>query len=455
MAFQTVNPATGEILAHYPQMEDAEVDRAIEQAHAAWLEWRTVPVTDRAAGLLEVAAVLRRRGDEWALLMTREMGKPITQSRSEIEKCAWVCEYYAHHAAAQLAPEPAESDGSRAFVSFQPLGLVLAVMPWNFPFWQVLRFAAPTLTAGNGALLKHAASTYGCAAAIEELFREAGYPEHLFRSLFVDHEQVESVIARPEVQAVTLTGSGRAGRAVAALAGKHLKKTVLELGGSDASLVLEDADLDRASEQIVKSRLINSGQSCIAAKRLIVVDGVHDAFVERVRAEMDAAVLGDPEAEDTTVGPMAREDLRDELHGQVRASVKKGARPVLGGAVPDRQGWFYPPTLLLDVEPGMPAFDEEMFGPVAAVVRARDEAHAVELANRSSFGLGAAVYTEDAERGARIAETRLAAGACFVNGLVKSDPRLPFGGVKESGYGRELSRFGIREFVNVKAVWVA
>lgn len=454
MSFQTIDPSTGKGLRTYARMTEAEVTSTVAAAHNAFGEWRQRPLSERTPLLGVLADVLERRKQEWAALMTAEMGKPLREAVAEIEKCAWVCQYYADNAETQLDPRPAATDAQRSYVSFEPQGLVLAIMPWNFPFWQVLRFAAPTIAAGNGALLKHAPNTFGCAEATESLFREAGFPEHLFRSLYIDVDQVESVIADPRVRAVTLTGSGRAGRAVAALAGTYLKKTVLELGGSDASVVLEDANLDAAAESIVASRLINSGQSCIAAKRFIPVASVHDAFVKRVMDRMHSAVMGDPTDERTTIGPLAREDLRDTLHEQVRRSVSAGARCLLGGEVPDRAGWFYPPTLLVDVRPGMPAFDEEMFGPVAAIVRAQDEEDAIALANRSSFGLGAAVYTSDVERGARIAQQELDAGACFVNGMVRSDPRLPFGGVKESGYGRELSAFGIHEFVNVKTVWV-
>jgi succinate-semialdehyde dehydrogenase/glutarate-semialdehyde dehydrogenase len=382
------------------------------------------------------------------------MGKPLQQGIAEAEKCAWVCEYYAEHAAAQLGDEPVHTDASRSFVAFRPLGVVLAVMPWNFPFWQVFRFAAPGLMAGNAAVLKHSSNVMGCALAIEGVFREAGFPDALFRALVIGSGRVREVVEAPQVRAVTLTGSGPAGRAVAAAAGAALKKTVLELGGSDPYVVLEDADLEATVQTCVAARLINSGQSCIAAKRFIVVDTIREAFERRFVEVMGSRRMGDPFEDGVDVGPQARRDLRDELHGQVAASIARGARVLLGCEVPSGPGAFYPPSVLTDVCPGMPAYDEELFGPVAALIGAADEADAIRIANDSPFGLGAAVFTGNAERGERIARDALEAGACFVNGFVKSDPRLPFGGIKESGYGRELSAFGIREFVNIKAIWV-
>jgi succinate-semialdehyde dehydrogenase/glutarate-semialdehyde dehydrogenase len=382
------------------------------------------------------------------------MGKPLAQGRSEAEKCAWVCRYYADTAAAALAPEPVETDATRSFVAFRPLGPVLAVMPWNFPLWQVFRFLAPAVMAGNAAILKHASNVSGCALAIEAVMRASGFPGELFRSLLVPSGRVEELIDAPEIRAVTLTGSTPAGRAVAARAGLRLKKTVLELGGSDPYLILEDADLERAAETCAASRLINGGQSCIAAKRFIVVGRAREEFEERLVERMKARRMGDPRADGTDLGPQARRDLRDELHAQVEASVAGGARLLLGGELPPGPGAYYPATVLTDVGPGTPAHDDELFGPVAAVIPVRDEAEAIRVANASRFGLGAAVFTRDAARGERIAAEELEAGACFVNTFVKSDPRLPFGGVKESGYGRELSSFGIREFVNIKSVYV-
>jgi succinate-semialdehyde dehydrogenase/glutarate-semialdehyde dehydrogenase len=372
---------------------------------------------------------------------------------SEIDKCAAACDFYARHAAEFLAPEAAPTEASRSFVAFQPLGVVLAVMPWNFPFWQVFRFVAPALMAGNAGVLKHASNVSGCALAIEAVVRDAGFPAALFRTLLIPSKKVERIIEHPRIVAVTLTGSTPAGRAVAAKAGAELKKTVLELGGSDAYLILDDADLDKAVATCVESRLINSGQSCIAAKRFIVPRQSAAEIEARFVAAMRAKVMGDPSRDGTDVGPLARRDLRDELHDQVVRSVRAGARCLLGGEVPDGPGAFYPPTVLADVRPGMPAYDEELFGPVAALIAADGEDDAVRIANDSVFGLGAAVFTGDAGRGEQVA-LRLEAGSCFVNDLVRSDPRLPFGGIKQSGYGRELGAFGIREFVNVKTVYV-
>jgi succinate-semialdehyde dehydrogenase/glutarate-semialdehyde dehydrogenase len=384
------------------------------------------------------------------------MGKPVRQGTSEAEKCAWTCEYFADNAEKMLAPEAVATEAARSYVTFQPLGVVLAVMPWNFPFWQVFRCAAPGVMAGNAWVLKHASSVTGSALLIEELLREAGFPADLLRVLLLrGGPAVLELIDDPRVAAVTLTGSGPAGRAVAERAGRNLKKTVLELGGSDAYLVLEDADLPLAARACARGRLINAGQSCIAAKRLIVTSPVRERFEELLMREMEAFRPGDPLDPDTELGPLAGLELRDRLHEQVSRSVERGARILLGGRVPAGPGAFYPPTVLSGVRPGMPAFDEELFGPVAAVVPAADEGEAIALANASPFGLGAAVFSSDPGRGERIAAGRLEAGSCFVNDFVRSDPRLPFGGVKESGYGRELSAFGLREFTNVKTVWVA
>jgi succinate-semialdehyde dehydrogenase/glutarate-semialdehyde dehydrogenase len=386
--------------------------------------------------------------------MAREMGKPIRQGRAEAVKCAHACEYYADHGGAFLEPDSIPTETSRSFVVYRPLGVVLAVMPWNFPFWQVFRCAAPSLLAGNSLLLKHASNVTGCALALQELFRDAGFPAGLFQCLLISSKRVASVIEHPLVRAVTLTGSTPAGRDVAATAGRHLKKSVLELGGSDPYVVLEDAAIPEAARSCAQSRLLNSGQSCIAAKRFIVVEAVLDEFQRHFLSAMKDQVTGDPLDEKTTVGPLARHDLRDQLHDQVQRSLERGARLLLGGEIPPGKGAFYPPTILANVRPGMPAFDEETFGPVAALISAPDEAAALALANQSSFGLGAAVFTGDTGRGQRIATEELEAGSCFVNDFVKSDPRLPFGGIKESGYGRELSYFGIREFVNIKTIVV-
>jgi len=455
MAIESVNPATGETIATYEEMGEGEVGGILEAAWAAQREWREVPVAERAAMLRRAAADLRDGAQRYGELMAREMGKPIAAGRSEAEKCAWVCDYYAENAPGFLADREVATDARRSFVTFRPLGVVLAVMPWNFPFWQVFRFAAPGLAAGNAAVLKHASNVFGCALAIEEVFRRAGFPEALFRALLVGSGAVDGILEHPRLAAATLTGSTGAGRAVAAKAGGELKKTVLELGGSDPYVVLADADLDAAVETCVESRLINSGQSCIAAKRFVVVREVAGEFTRRFVERMAAKRMGDPLDEANDLGPQARRDLRDDLHDQVRRSIDRGARCLLGGEVPDGPGAFYPPTVLAGVGPGMPAYEEELFGPVAAVIEVADEEEAIRVANDSPFGLGAAVFTRDLARGEEIAARRLEAGCCFVNALVKSDPRLPFGGVKDSGYGRELSDFGIREFVNVKTVWVA
>jgi succinate-semialdehyde dehydrogenase / glutarate-semialdehyde dehydrogenase len=455
MPFTVVDPTSGSLLDTHESLTPAAAREAAARGDAASAAWRTVPVEERARVMRAAGAVLLAREQEWARLMTREMGKPLSQALGEIRKCASVCDYYADHGAELLAPVHAETEAHRSYWSHEPLGVVLAVMPWNFPFWQVFRFAVPTLLAGNAALLKHAPNVPGCALAAETILREAGLPAGLFQSLFLEVDDVGALIADPLVRAVTLTGSVGAGRAVAAQAGAALKKTVLELGGSDPYVVLADADLEAAAATCVTARLFNSGQTCIAAKRLIVVEPLHDAFVDEVVRLMSQAVVGDPLHPATTVGPLARLDLRDALHDQVTRSIEAGARCVLAGAVPDGPGAWYPPTVLTGVGPGMAAYEEELFGPVACILRARDEEDAVRIANDTAFGLGAAVFTRDRERGERIARERLEAGACFVNDFVRSHPALPFGGVKESGYGRELSPLGILEFVNTKTVWVA
>jgi len=454
MSIQSINPATGQVLETFKEASAAEVERALATAHRAFLAWRDVPFSTRTQLMQKAASLLRGRKAEFARTMTLEMGKPIVQGEAEAEKCAWTCEYYAQHAEVMLAEQPRETDASRSFVRFDPLGVVLAVMPWNFPFWQVFRFAAPALMAGNAAVLKHASNVPRCALQIEEVFRDAGFPSGLFATLLVGSGAVGGIIADPHVAAVTLTGSEHAGIQVAERAGRELKKTVLELGGSDPFIILADADVATAARVAADARLINSGQSCIAAKRFIVVEAVADAFTTRFADELRARTMGDPLDRGTHVGPQARVDLRDDLHRQVEESIKRGARRLLGGEIPSGPGAFYPPTLLAAVDKGMPAFDEETFGPVAAVIRARDEADAIRLANDSSFGLGASLWTQDRARAERLA-AQIQAGAVFVNGLVKSDARLPFGGIKRSGYGRELSEYGIREFVNIKSVWIA
>lgn len=453
MSIESINPATGERIKSYPETSPEEVKNTIEKAHQEFLRWRHTSFSDRAPKMKKAAEILRQKKEEFAHLMAIEMGKPVAQGRGEAEKCAWVCDYYADNAEKFLSNEEIATDASRSFVHFEPLGVVLAVMPWNFPFWQVFRFAAPGLMAGNAGLLKHASNVPGCALAIESIFREAGFPENLFRTLLIGTKQVSAVIEHPLVKAATLTGSTPAGKAVASTAGSVLKKTVLELGGSDPYVVLEDADLESTVDSCVTSRLINGGQSCIAAKRFIVVETVRKKFEELFVEKMKTKKMGDPLGS-VDLGPQARTDLRDELHQQVVRSVEKGARVLLGGTIPDGNGAYYPATVLTDVRKGMPAYDEELFGPVAAIISAKNEESAIEIANDSIFGLGAAVFTKDVKRGEKIAAEKLEAGCCFVNAFVKSDPRLPFGGIKESGYGRELASFGIREFVNIKTVYV-
>lgn len=448
----SINPATGEQIASYDPISDQQAEEIIQAVHDRFESWRKTSFETRAQAMRRCAELLRERKAKLGMLMTEEMGKVVSEAKGEVEKCAWVCEYYADNAESFLADESIETEMSRSFVSYQPIGVVLAIMPWNFPLWQVFRFVAPALMAGNVGLLKHASNVCGCALAIEEVIADAGFPENCFRTLLLPSRQVERVIQNPLVRAVTLTGSVPAGASVAAAAGKELKKTVLELGGSDPYLVLEDADLKLAAQKCTQSRLLNAGQSCIAAKRFIVVETVYDAFVEAFVEEMKSKKMGDPKADGIDMGPQASADLRDELHQQVQDSIAKGAVCKLGGEIPDGPGAFYPATVLIDVTPGMPAYDEELFGPVASVIKVADTAEAVRVANDSEFGLGGAVFTRDVEKGLKLAAKEIDTGFCAVNDFVKSDPRLPFGGVKKSGYGRELSYLGIREFVNIKTV---
>lgn len=450
----SINPANNILINNYDEMTSPESADIISLADKAFKNWKETSFIHRSELMKNAAKVLRENSEEYSVLMTIEMGKPIVQSRTEVEKCAWVCDYYADNAENFLADEIIKTEATKSFISYQPLGVILAVMPWNFPFWQVFRFAAPNLMAGNAGLLKHASNVSGCALAIEDVFRKAGFPENLFRTLLVKSKNVKDIISNTKVQAVTLTGSVPAGKSVAALAGSLIKKTVLELGGSDPYVVLEDADLHLAAMSCVTSRLINAGQSCIAAKRFIIVESVYDEFEKLYLEIMSKKKMGDPFDENNDLGPQASIQLRDELHDQVLRSIKQGAELILGGAVPEIDGAYYPPTILRNVKPGMPAFDEELFGPVAALIKAADENDAINLANNSIFGLGASVFTKDIKRGEQIAKEKLNAGCCFVNDFVKSDPRLPFGGIKESGYGRELSPFGIKEFMNVKTVYI-
>lgn len=452
MIFESRNPATGEVIASYKETSTAEAANIVEDLHAAFEKWRRVEFSARAARMHRAAALLRERQEALARLMALEMGKPLAQGRAEIEKCAWGCAFYADNAAQFLASEEIKTDLPKSIVGYRPLGVLLAIMPWNFPFWQAFRALAPALMAGNAVLLKHASNVFGCAKAMDDLLRDAGF--EVFRSVAIGSKRVRELIEHPMIRGVTLTGSTEAGAAVAAQAGAVLKKTVLELGGSDPYLVLEDADLEAAAETCVTSRLINAGQSCIAAKRFIVHESVRKSFETMVVDKMKARRVGDPFEDGIAMGPLARPDLCDSLQKQVDASVAAGARLLLGGQRPDKATAFYPATVLTDVRAGQPAYHEETFGPVAAIISARDEREAIRIANDTSFGLGAAVFTRDRARGERIALQELEVGCCFVNDFVRSDPRLPFGGIKQSGYGRELAAFGIREFVNIKTVAV-
>ena len=449
-----INPATGQALECHSRMDASRLEAALGRAADAAAEWGARAVSARAQCLRELARVLRRDRESLAGMATREMGKRLVEARAEVDKCATACDYYADRGPDFLQDTMLASDAGRSFVTWQPLGTVLLVMPWNFPYWQAFRQAIPATLAGNTVLLKHASNVPGCAKNLEHVFADAGFPPGVFQNLPVSSEAVSEIIADPRVHGVSLTGSEGAGRAVGAAAGKALKSSVLELGGSDAFVVLADADLDATVEQAVRGRFQNNGETCIAAKRFIVEESIASDFVERFGKAIEGLVVGDPTDDATNVGPIARDDLRDELHDQVQRSIAGGARLVTGGEPLEGPGYFYAPTLLDAVEPGMAAFDEETFGPVAAVTRARDADHAIELANRSRFGLGGSVWTADTVRGEALAR-RLECGCAFVNGIVKSDPRLPFGGVKDSGYGRELSELGIREFVNAKTIWVA
>ena len=454
MSLKSINPATEELIKTYEATTPEESDQILKKAHDAYLKWKRTSFEDRAKVLKTVARILREDRASHAALMTQEMGKPIKQAESEIEKCAWACEYYADQAAEFLKDELVKTDASKSYVHFNPMGIILAVMPWNFPYWQVFRCLAPSLMAGNTVVLKHAGNVSGCALAMKEIFKKAQAPEGLFSVLLLSAKNVDHLIEDPRISAVTLTGSTPAGQAVASKAGKCLKKTVLELGGSDPYVILKDADLDKTVEMCVTSRMVNTGQSCIAAKRFIVVKEIRPEFEKRFVEKMKAYKSGDPTKEETNVGPLARMDLRDSLHDQVSRSVKQGAHVLLGGEVPQGKGAFYPPTILTNVKKGSAAYHEETFGPVASIIEAKDEKEAVQIANDSPFGLGAAIFTKNLKQGELIAADEIEAGSCFVNACVKSDPRLPFGGVKQSGYGRELGVYGIKEFVNIKTIYI-
>jgi succinate-semialdehyde dehydrogenase/glutarate-semialdehyde dehydrogenase len=448
---QTLNPATGEILKTYTLLSESEITTKIENSQTAFQEWKKTSFAERSELFKKLALLLKEKKQELAILMTQEMGKPITQAKGEIEKCAWLCDFYAEKAEEFLAPVTKVSDGSEAYIRYDPLGVILAVMPWNYPFWQVFRFAVPSLMAGNVGVLKHSSNSFGCGEAMESLFLEAGFPKNVFQNFLISGKQVKQVLENDHIKAATLTGSEAAGSSVAEIAGKNIKKTVLELGGSDPFIVLKDANVKMAAKTAVKARTQNSGQSCIAAKRFIIVKEVYEEFVEEFKNQMATLKMGDPMNEKTDVGCQAREDLAKELEEQVNKSVEQGAKIILGGK---RDKAFYEPTILVDVKEGMPAFDDELFGPIASVIKAENENHAIELANNSEFGLGSSLWTTDIEKARKIA-FQIESGSVFINGMVKSDPRLPFGGIKKSGYGRELSSNGIHEFVNIKTVWIA
>jgi succinate-semialdehyde dehydrogenase/glutarate-semialdehyde dehydrogenase len=450
---KSINPTNGEVIREYREHTPEEVDVIIDSVLKDWKSWKETTFEYRAGLFRNAANILRSDKEKYARLMTEEMGKIIRESTAEIEKCANACDYFAGHSASMLNDQEIASDASRSIVTFQPLGVILAVMPWNFPFWQLFRFAAPSMMAGNAAVMKHASNVPGCALAIEEVFHKAGFPENVFRTLMIPSSGVEQVISNPAIAAVTLTGSEYAGSQVASVAAKHIKKSVLELGGSDAFVVLEDADLDLAVSIGITARMLNQGQSCIAAKRFIIMEKVLEEFTERLKKCVEAFTIGDPLDEETQVGPLARVDLVDDLDRQVRSSVESGVVLVIGGKRPDRKGCYYLPTILTGVKKGMPVYHQETFGPVFTIIPVKSEAEALMVANDSEFGLGGSVWTRDSARGEAFAR-KVDTGAMFVNGLTKSDPRLPFGGIKKSGFGRELAEFGIREFVNIKTIWI-
>lgn len=456
MSISSINPVNGAIIKNYQEDSEDLINQKIDLVHQAWLNYKETDFDSRARLLTEVSKLLTERKDQLAELMALEMGKPLKAGVAEVLKCASVCEYYAKNGAEFLADQTIKTSASKSYVSFQPIGVVLAIMPWNFPFWQVFRFLAPALMAGNCGVLKHSSGVTGCAIEIEKIIEDAGFPANVFKTLICSSNAISKVIENPYIKAVTLTGSTEAGKKVAGQAGNLIKKTVLELGGSDPYVVLEDADLEKAAKICAEARLINNGQSCIAAKRFIVVKSVEEQFTRLFKAEMENKKTGDPLQDDTDLGPMARAELRDELHQQVLKSIGQGAKCILGGEIPDMEGAhaYYQPTILTDVKKGILAYDEEIFGPVAAIITAKDTEDAIRMANDTNFGLGAAVFTENAALAEDIARNKLAAGSCFVNEGVKSDPALPFGGINQSGYGRELGMFGIHEFVNIKTVYI-
>ena len=450
MEFKSINPYNNKVVGTYSALSKEETTAKLNKSQSAFNSWRKVPLTERTSLIKKAGQVLRDNVEEYAKMITLEMGKPIAESRAEVNKCAWVCDYYAENAADFLADEKIATDAKQSFVRHDPIGTVLAIMPWNFPFWQVFRFAAPTLTAGNTGLLKHAPNVFGCAKLIEGVFIKAGFPPDVFQNLIVHHDLTEHIISHDGVRAVTLTGSERAGSAVGEIAGRHIKKSLLELGGNNAFIVLEDADLDNAVNTAITARMLNCGQSCIAAKRFILVEGIYDEFVSKFTSAVKKLKSGDPMNESTQDGPLARKDLADQLNGQVKESVKQGAELLLGG---NQHGCYHEPTILGNVQPGMSAFDEETFGPLAAMIKAKDIDHAFELSEQSRYGLGVTPCTKNTEKALKYSD-RVGDGAYFINELVKSDPRLPFGGTKKSGYGRELAKDGMMEFLNRKTVYI-
>lgn len=455
MTIEVINPTTGQVDQVYDLMTEQDVDGILQQMEKDRLQFQQTSLEERSRMIQNLGQLLRERAQTLAAIITREMGKPIKQSLAEIEKCAGLCDFYAEHGPAMLADEIVETEFNKSFICYRPLGIVFAIMPWNFPFWQVLRFAVPNLLAGNAGVLSHAPNSTGAALAIQQLCQEAGVPQNCFRSLIINNDVASFVIKHPLVQGVTLTGSDRAGRAVASQAGQALKKTVLELGGSDPAVVLDDADLELAAEQIVLSRLSNAGQVCVSAKRIIMVESIKAELQQLILQKAQQYVCGDPTNPETTLGPMARADLRDQLADQVERCKAAGDECLLGGSIPEGEGSFYPATVLTNIQPNSPALTEELFGPVICLITVKDEQEAIQLANDTIFGLGATVYTQDLEKGADIAANQLHAGCCTVNKMVASDPRLPFGGIKQSGYGRELWRAGIHEFMNIKSVVIA
>ena len=453
MHLESINPKNNHIINSWDILNDDEVSLRLEKANNAYLDWKKTQLSFRISCLDDISKLLKERSKEYGTLMADEMGKPLSQGIAEIEKCAWLCDYYYQNSSNFLSPKNIETDNYKSFISFQPIGLILGVMPWNFPFWQVFRFAIPSLTVGNGAILKHASNVQGCASAIENCFLEAGYYENIFSNLCIPGSQVESVIKNPNITAVTLTGSTSAGKVVAKIAGEYLKKTVLELGGSDPYVIFDNADIDLAVDACVAGRILNTGQSCIAAKRLIVTKRNEAEFIEKLKNKLSLKILGDP-LDDVDIGPMVSMTACEEVNDQVQRTIEAGAMLILGGKIPNTEGSYYPLTMLTGVKPGMPAFDEEIFGPVFTVISADDDDHAIKLANQTEFGLGSAIFTRNIKKGEEIAKTEMQSGACFVNDFVKSDPRLPFGGIKMSGYGRELSDYGMMEFVNIKTIVV-